>query len=169
MRQDDIMLYIEALIAAGYLALTARDYPTIYITKAGEQVMRDHERAQLALPETDGERYVLAPSFGDERVTPSTGARQAYALYRKGLSVEQIAQRRNCQEETIHEYLSKCVRAGFPLDVTHFVSPADRALIETAIATHGTNRLRPIYESLPDGITYGMIRLVVADLIFKRE
>jgi ATP-dependent DNA helicase RecQ len=52
MRQDDILLFIDALCAAGCLRVSPGEYPTILITKLGEQVMREQERVQLALPAT---------------------------------------------------------------------------------------------------------------------
>jgi ATP-dependent DNA helicase RecQ len=50
MRQDDILLYIDALCAAGCLRVSPGEYPTISITELGERVMREQERIQLALP-----------------------------------------------------------------------------------------------------------------------
>jgi ATP-dependent DNA helicase RecQ len=50
LRQDDIMLYIEALIAARCLQLSRGAYPTVSITELGDAVMREREQIQLALP-----------------------------------------------------------------------------------------------------------------------
>jgi ATP-dependent DNA helicase RecQ len=50
MRQDDILLYIDALCAGGCLRVSPGEYPTISITEPGERVMREQERIQLALP-----------------------------------------------------------------------------------------------------------------------
>jgi len=51
MRQDDILLYIDALCAARCLRVSPGEYPTISITDLGERVMREQERVQLALTE----------------------------------------------------------------------------------------------------------------------
>ncbi|HEX3282008.1 MAG TPA: RQC domain-containing protein, partial [Pyrinomonadaceae bacterium] len=50
MRQDDILLYIDALCVAGCLRVSAGEYPTVSITELGQRVMREQERIQLALP-----------------------------------------------------------------------------------------------------------------------
>jgi ATP-dependent DNA helicase RecQ len=50
MRQDDILLYIEALISARCLQVSPGAYPTISITALGDAVMRERERVELALP-----------------------------------------------------------------------------------------------------------------------
>ena len=51
MRQEDIMLYVEALLEAGCLQVSAGAYPTISITELGERVMREQEKIALAISE----------------------------------------------------------------------------------------------------------------------
>jgi ATP-dependent DNA helicase RecQ len=49
MRQDDILLYIDALCAARCLRVSPGEYPTVSITELGERVMHEQERIELAL------------------------------------------------------------------------------------------------------------------------
>jgi ATP-dependent DNA helicase RecQ len=49
MRQEDILLYIEALLRGGCLRVSAGTYPTVSITELGERVMREQEKVELAL------------------------------------------------------------------------------------------------------------------------
>ncbi|MBC8029475.1 MAG: ATP-dependent DNA helicase RecQ [Pyrinomonadaceae bacterium] len=49
-RQDDLLIYIDALVAARCLRLTPGAYPTVSITDLGERVMRELEKVELALP-----------------------------------------------------------------------------------------------------------------------
>lgn len=49
MRQEDILLYIEALLSSGCLRVSAGTYPTVSITELGERVMREQEQVKLAL------------------------------------------------------------------------------------------------------------------------
>jgi ATP-dependent DNA helicase RecQ len=49
LRQEDIMLYIDALQVAGCLQVSAGAYPTVSITERGERVMREQEAIELAL------------------------------------------------------------------------------------------------------------------------
>ncbi len=51
MRQEDILLYIEALCGARCMRVKPGSYPTISITKLGERVMREEERVELKLSE----------------------------------------------------------------------------------------------------------------------
>jgi ATP-dependent DNA helicase RecQ len=53
MRQDDILLFIEALTAARCLEVSRGEYPTVSITELGGRVMRELEQVQLLLPENN--------------------------------------------------------------------------------------------------------------------
>jgi len=53
MRQDDILLYVEALVTARCLLVSAGEYPTVSITELGNRVMRQQERIELALAKDD--------------------------------------------------------------------------------------------------------------------
>ena len=155
MRQDDILLYIEALCSARCLRVSSGEYPTISITELGERVMREQERIELALTD-DG----LAKEK-EERLLPST-ALQTYTLFRNGYSVADIARQRELVTNTVEGHIVECIAAGLPVDLPKLVSDSDRIQIEKAIAEHGTEKLKPIRESLPESITYNMIRFVVA-------
>ena len=155
MRQDDILLYIDALCAARCLRVSPGEYPTVSITEFGERVMREQERLELALTE-DREQDK------EEPLLPAT-ALETYTLFRNGHSVEEIATQRNLVTKTIEDHLIECMSAGLTVDISKLVSASDRTQIEKAIAEHGIDKLKPIRESLPESITYNLIRFVVAE------
>jgi superfamily II DNA helicase RecQ len=154
MRQEDILLYIEALCDARCLHISPGEYPTISITELGERVMREQEQIELALTDSskrDDEEPLLPPT-----------ALQTYTLFRNGYSVEEIAQQRSLVTKTIEGHLIDCLSAGLAVDISRLVSDSDRTEIEKAISVYGSEKLKPIHESLPESITYNMIRFVVA-------
>ena len=159
MPHDDIMLFVEALCGAGCLQVSKGEYPTVSITELGNRVMRKQERVELAIPEGGH-----AVRTGEEGAPPKT-AFQTLALHRQGLSVEEIATQRGLVPNTIESHLEECLRAGMPVDVSRLVSPEVRRQIEEAIDEQGTDRLKPIRESLPEHITYNEIRFVVAERV----
>src|SRR6476646_7347357 len=53
MAHEELELYIDALVAAGCLQVTGRQYPTISTTDLGDRVMREQEHVLLCLPATD--------------------------------------------------------------------------------------------------------------------
>ncbi len=154
MRQDEIVVFIDALCAAGCLSISSGDYPTVSITELGERVMGEQERVPLLLTQ-DG----LAKDR-EEPLLPAT-ALQTYTLFRNGHSVADIARQRELVTNTIEGHLVECIASGLPVDLTKLVSDSNRTQIENAIAKHGTEKLKPIREALPESITYNMIRFVV--------
>ena len=155
MRQDDILLYVDALTAARCLRVSPGAYPTVSITELGERVMREQERIELALAAGEVKDE-------DDGLLPST-ALQTYTLFRNGHSVEEIAAQRDLVTKTVEGHLIECIAAGLAVDITRLVSDSERTQISNAIAEHGADKLKPLRESLPESITYNMIRFVVAE------
>ena len=163
MKHDQIALDIDSLIDAGCLRASSGEYPTVSITESGERVMREQDRVELAFPmQYESPAEGSGPGF-EEVTTPTQTMLSSYTLHKQGLSLSQIAQRRNCTTATIEGHLVGCLRAGLEIEITQFVAPGDRVLIEAAINEHGRSKLKPIRDALPDGITYGMIRFIIAD------
>jgi ATP-dependent DNA helicase RecQ len=156
MRQEDIMVYIDALLGAACLRVSGGAYPTISVTELGERVMREQERIELAL---DGE-----PEKDDEEPLLSATVSQTFKLFSNGRSVEEIAQQRGLVTNTIEGHLIECLSAGLAVDISRLVSDSDRSQIEKAISDHGLEQgFKAIRESLPESITYNKIRFVVAE------
>ncbi|MEP6635407.1 MAG: RecQ family ATP-dependent DNA helicase [Acidobacteriota bacterium] len=155
MRQDEIAMYIDALLAAKCLRLSRGEYPTVSITDLGDRVMRESERIELALPD-DG-----VVNDEEQGLLPST-ALQTYRLFNTGHSLDDIAEHRGLVRNTIEGHLIECIAAGLNVDISKLVSSSERTQIESAVAKHGAEKLKPIRDSLPESITYNMIRFVVA-------
>jgi superfamily II DNA helicase RecQ len=161
MRQDDILIFIDALIRARCLRVSPGEYPTVSITELGDRVMREQEAIELGLPEPGDQSHVTA-SVREEN-GPTETMMETYGFYQQGLPIEEIARQRNCTTVTIEGHLIDCLGAGFAVDIARFVSTAERLEIERAIANHGAERLKPLRDSLPETITYNMIRFVIAE------
>jgi ATP-dependent DNA helicase RecQ len=159
--QDDLTRFINALIVAGCVKQTGGAYPTVNLTTLGGAVMRDQTRVELDLEaveaDTSDEEITLPPNYSETR-------EQTYALYKQGLGVAEIAERRNLKPLTIEEHLAALIEEGREINLSDLVDDDDRALIEVAAAKCGLERLRPIRDELPDRIGYGPIRFVVADI-----
>jgi RecQ family ATP-dependent DNA helicase len=172
MTQDEILLYVDALVAAGCLHVTGGAYPTISLTPEGGEVMRERATVQLRLPPLyTGPAYAPQTSGRPRSSSSATPAApkagtvdETYALYEQGLTVEEICAQRGLTEITVEGHLADCILRGRDFDVSRYVSAEDRAHIERAAAELGTERLKPLREALPRHITYRMIRFVVADL-----
>ncbi|HEY0386740.1 MAG TPA: RecQ family ATP-dependent DNA helicase [Pyrinomonadaceae bacterium] len=167
MTQDELLLYIDALVSAGCLAVTGGAYPTVALTSLGGDVMRQQVKSvELALPTT----AVSDPlSSIKQNATPTFKAKQVstvdetYTLYCEGLTIEEISQRRELTEITIEKHLADCIQQGRPFDLSRHVAERDRAQILHAIEQLGTQLLKPLRDALPAHINYRMIRFVVAE------
>jgi ATP-dependent DNA helicase RecQ len=159
--QDDLTRFINALIVAGCVKQTGGAYPTVNLTTLGGAMMRDQTRVELDLEaveaDTSDEEIALPPNYSETR-------EQTYALYKQGLGVAEIAERRNLKPLTIEEHIAALIEEGREINLSDLVDDRDRALIEDAAAKCGLERLRPIKDELPERIGYDSIRFVVADL-----
>ncbi|HEX5706420.1 MAG TPA: RecQ family ATP-dependent DNA helicase [Pyrinomonadaceae bacterium] len=185
MTQDELMLYIDALVEADCLSVAEGVYPTVSLTDLGGEVMRERASVELSLPraratharrETQTSRDATTPSPtatpSSTTATPPAPKRstvdETYELYAEGRTVEEICEVRGLSEMTVEKHLADCIVEGRPFDLSRHVTTEDRALIEAAAARIGTDRLKPLREELPRRINYRMIRFVVADMM-RRE
>jgi ATP-dependent DNA helicase RecQ len=172
MTQDEILLFVDALVSAGALRVMGGAYPTVQLTAAGSDVMRERADVRLALPSPEPvatpHRARPAPSSPGGATAPPakrvSTVEETYAFYQAGMTVEEIAQERGLSEMTVEKHLAECIVAGRDFDLSRHVSAADRALVEQAVAEIGAERLKPLRDALPRHVTYRMIRFVVADL-----
>ncbi len=82
-------------------------------------------------------------------------------LFKSGMSVEAIAAQRVLSPNTIESHLAYYVSKS-QLDIAALVPADKRELIIAAIQRFGKNGLKQLKENLPEEISYGEIRLVIA-------
>lgn len=179
MTQDEILLYIDALVSAGALRILGGTYPTVSITAHGRDVMQERTSIQLALPETtplvshhssssSGHHLQTSHTFRTRSTKVSvprvSTIDETYAFYNAGMTIEEISEERGLSVMTVEKHLADCISEGRPFDITPHVNTRDHALIESVIAQLGFERLKPLRDALPRHITYRMIRFVVANM-----
>jgi ATP-dependent DNA helicase RecQ len=104
---------------------------------------------------------------GTSKATPVSGGlthQTTLALYRQGLSVEEIARERNLKPSTIISHLSELAEAGEAIDLDRLVRPEHYKVIVDALQQVGGDLLRPVKDYLGDEYSYEEIRLVRASL-----
>ncbi|MFU8848261.1 MAG: DNA helicase RecQ [Opitutales bacterium] len=94
-------------------------------------------------------------------------SRSTLALFQSGKSVEAIAAERSLNTTTIETHLAKCVEAGKLESLDGLVSESELSRIREAVAEHGTEALRPIFDALGEQVSFGKIRLALA--LLQRE
>jgi ATP-dependent DNA helicase RecQ len=88
--------------------------------------------------------------------------RLTYDCYLEGLSLKEIAAKRNFTVNTIIRHLEKCEENGQTINWSRFIGdPKKEEKILSAIDKVGLERLKPIKEILPEEISYEDIRIVI--------
>jgi ATP-dependent DNA helicase RecQ len=81
--------------------------------------------------------------------------------YQAGKSLAAIAAERNLSLSTIETHLLRAAKEGYTVNWDQFLSPREESRILAAAQTAGTERLRPIKDSLPETISYFAIRIAL--------
>ncbi len=86
------------------------------------------------------------------------------SLYRQGLSIDEIASKRNLKSNTILSHLIELVESGEAIDIDRLVQPEHYVVIVDALHQVGDDFLKPVKEFLGDEYSYEEIRLVRATI-----
>jgi ATP-dependent DNA helicase RecQ len=165
LKQDELVAWCDALVDAGLVAVAPGAYPTVSLTPAGVAVMRGEEA-----PRVDLRAHGIAmdgPPPAPRRAAAKAGERTVdvtLALFRAGLSVDEIAERRSLVAITIENHIAELIESGRIDDISSLVADEQRRAIEAAAAGCDLDRLKPIHEALGGRCRYREIRFVVADL-----
>ncbi|MGN6533834.1 MAG: helix-turn-helix domain-containing protein, partial [Ginsengibacter sp.] len=106
------------------------------------------------------ERKPKIPSEQSTEIKIATKT-QSYNLYKEGKTIEEIAKERNLAFTTIEGHLAAFVANG-EIDINKMVSPKKQNLIKEAAKIHGRESFKALKENLPEEISYGDIRMVMA-------
>ncbi|MDJ0658685.1 MAG: DNA helicase RecQ [Crocosphaera sp.] len=88
-------------------------------------------------------------------------------LYQQGLTIPEIAERRNLKESTICTHLAELIEMNQPIDIDKFITQEKKAMIIKCIQTIGDGSLTPLKNHLGDDYSYNELRLVRA--WYRRE
>ncbi len=84
-----------------------------------------------------------------------------YQLYKKQMSLEEIAKAREITVDTVINHLIKCKADGTNIDLTLFIKDDHKTLIYDAVKKLGSTKLKPIKELLPEEVTYNEIKVAL--------
>ncbi|MEK5521221.1 DNA helicase RecQ [Heyndrickxia sporothermodurans] len=81
-----------------------------------------------------------------------------FSFLQQGLTIEEIAAKRNMTVRTIEGHLIKCSEDGISIDWNQFIPAQYEELIKEAVNEVDSQRLTPIKQLLPEEISFFMIR-----------
>lgn len=96
--------------------------------------------------------------------TPQTSL-ESFRLFQQSRDPARVAAERKLTQGTVIFHIVQVVQnglAGDDFNLDGIVTPEQQQLITAAIKEHGTERLKPIKENVPEEISYDQIRLVLA-------
>lgn len=116
----------------------------------------------------DDKKYVIKTEIEIEKVSKPKKAEsstelESFRLFKLGLSPDEIALQRGIVLSTVLNHLTELMRKGHEIDISRIVDEDERIEILEAIEKVGSERLKPIKESVNEEITYDSIRIVVTD------
>ena len=85
----------------------------------------------------------------------------SFNLYKEGKTIAEIAKERNLAVTTIEGHLATYITSK-QININDFVSEEKQKLIKEAIQIHGRLSTKTLKDNLPEDISYGEIRMVMA-------
>jgi len=104
---------------------------------------------------------------GEKKKKVDTRA-ESFRLYREGKRVDEIAKERNLTQQTIEGHLAYYISTG-EIKISELLSSEKFLLIESVAKTLSGASLTPIKEKLGNGVSFGEIKLVIADMEFQKN
>lgn len=160
--QSQIIRLIDELLSMRYLRLAGGELPVLALTSAGQKALE----GRLAIPISNPEPARLDQN-GDVSRWKNCGRRsntvlETQQLFQQGLTVSQVAARRNLKESTIYTHLTRLIETG-EIELDQVVpQKIETQVLEAVKKVGGGTKLTPIKEALPTDISYEQIRCVLA-------
>jgi ATP-dependent DNA helicase RecQ len=108
-----------------------------------------------------GRKIKRNPAPGNTAAPKSDTRKVSLELYKEGLSIEEIAERRQLSSATIEQHFCDFVSRQL-ISIHQLVTETKQQQIRAAANQVGRLRLKAIKDALPDDISYGDIKLTLA-------
>lgn len=142
---------------SGFGAYKIEKYGSAFLELVQDYCLAHKLETKIELKQAKRERK---QSSGIDR--PSDTKRLTYAMYKGGKSISEIARERKVSDHTIETHLSYYISNG-ELEIDEFVEKQKQQAIKKAIEMFGSLSLKVLKENLPEEISYGEIRMVLAE------
>jgi ATP-dependent DNA helicase RecQ len=151
----------DLLKISGFGTFKTQKYGQSFLETIGYYCMEHKLSTQINLkqPKRERKQKLTVPT---ERSTDTR--RVSFTLFKQGKTVVEIAEERELSVGTIESHLSYFVSSG-DLEIDDLVETHKQKAIKKAIEIYGaSNGLKVLKENLPEEITYGEIKMVLAAL-----
>lgn len=136
------------------------------ITGVGERKYQKYGPEFLAVIKDHIEKNNIEMALPQDEETPVKNDKTpshliSYQLHQQGKTNDEIAQERSMNKATIEEHLLRCGLDELPLDWGMLIPASYEAIILKKIEELGTQKLRPLKESLPEAVDYIAIKATI--------
>ncbi|MGI8635804.1 MAG: DNA helicase RecQ, partial [Segetibacter sp.] len=147
----------DLLKISGFGAFKAEKYGAPFLEAVQDYCMAYKLATRIGLKQPKRERK--HGSSATERASDTK--RISLEMYKEGKTITEIAEERNLSTNTVETHLSFYI-ANHELQIDDLVNRQKQQAIQRAAETFGTASLKTLKDNLPEEITYGEIRMVLA-------
>jgi ATP-dependent DNA helicase RecQ len=147
----------DLLKISGFGAFKAEKYGAPFLEVVQDYCIAHKLQTRINLKQAKRERkqtFAVTERASDTK-------RLTLQMYREGKTISEIAEERNLSANTIETHLSFYI-AKQELQLSDFVESRKQQTIQRAAETFGTGSLKILKDNLPEEISYGEIRMVLA-------
>jgi ATP-dependent DNA helicase RecQ len=153
-----IRAMVEQLIKEQFINVIGGEYPVLRLSHAGVKALQ--ERTPIKIKTTQ-DPPVMKPDKKETSYTITDTVEQTYQLFRLGLSIDKVAEKRGLSTGTIYSHLVILIQ-NQKVNIEKILPKQIIDAIEAVIIDlNQVDRLAPIKDKLPEEISYEMIRCVV--------
>jgi ATP-dependent DNA helicase RecQ len=144
----------EFLQISGVGIRKLQEFGSMFLTALAEHV-ETHPRQDCKK-----ESYTSPPPASQPRKSHlNVTAQETLHLFRKGISIDQIAKERGFVMSTIYGHLEQAIQAGEPVDISRLMTPDQHTQIAAAFGRTGFNNLAGAKELVGDLCDFDQLRL----------
>ena len=150
-----VRVWVTQLIDQGFIQ-TSGKYHTLSLTTSGRRLAQGHGKPRLT--------EMNAPSTRepDQGFVPSISSLPAFEYFRRGESIEMVADRLNRAESTVTKYLSDYIRYNNIQDLSPWVDPDVVSKVNSQAHLIRDGKIKPLFEHFGGQISYDEIRITLA-------
>ena len=150
----------DILKVSGFGAFKAEKYGSSFLELVQDYCIAYKLQTRIQLKEPKRERK---QKNGSATERPSDTKRATYEMYKSGKTIVEIAAERELSYNTIETHLSFYILKG-ELAINDFVEVYKQETVAKAASLFGTESLKVLKDNLPEEISYGEIRMTLAEM-----
>ena len=107
-------------------------------------------------------KFTEEKTIKKKKTRKSDTHKATYELYKEGLSIDEIAERRKLKSATIYSHIAKLYSEGKEIDIFDFVTESEVEAVKKAkAALNSPTTLKAYFDHLNEQIDYFKIRLAL--------